>query len=80
MLVALYGAAILHFRKGRTNWEYVATLPPTLPWRRGFIELTRRFELEWYGLAESTSEALDDCRGQARAILNTVARTSRGAA
>jgi hypothetical protein len=80
VLVALYGAAILHFRKGRTNWEYVATLPPTLPWRRGFIDLTRCFESEWYGASESTREALDDCSRRARAILQSVARTSRGAA
>jgi hypothetical protein len=80
VLVTLYGAAILHFRKGRTNWEYIATLPPALPWRRDFIDLTRRFELEWYGLTESTPEAHDDCRARARDILAAVARASRGAA
>jgi hypothetical protein len=80
VLVALYGASILHFRKGRTNWEYVATLPPTIPWRRGFIDLTQRFEHEWYGADESTHEALDECQRRARAILESVARSSRGAA
>ena len=28
VLVTLYGANILHYRKGRTNWEYVAGLAP----------------------------------------------------
>jgi hypothetical protein len=80
VLVSLYGASILHFRKGRTNWEYVATLPPTIPWRRGFIDLTQRFEHEWYGADESTDEALEECQRRARAILESVARSSRGAA
>jgi len=80
VLVSLYGASILHFRKGRTNWEYVATLPPTIPWRRGFIDLTQRFEHEWYGANESTHEALEECQRRARAILESVTRASRGAA
>ena len=80
VLVALYGAAILHFRKGRTNWEYVATLSPSLLWRGSFIELTRRFENEWYGASESSAEALDDCSRRARTILSAMARVSRGAA
>lgn len=80
VLVTLYGSSILHFRKGRTNWEYVAALSPSLPWRPRFITLTRRFEYEWYGGSESTSEAFDECAGEARAVLGAVARPMRGAA
>jgi hypothetical protein len=80
VLVTLYGTSILHFRKGRTNWEYVAALSPSLPWRPRFIALTRRFEYEWYGESESSSEAFDDCSHEARAILGAVARPVRGAA
>src|SRR5438270_13081442 len=80
VLVTLYGASILHFRKGRTNWEYVAVLSPSLPWRSRFIVLTRRFEYEWYGESESTPEAFEDCSREARAILGAVARPMRGAA
>jgi hypothetical protein len=80
VLVTLYGAAILHFRKGRTNWEYVAALAPSLAWRRDFIELTRRFESEWYGHDESSADALDDCSGRAKTILDGVRRAARGAA
>jgi len=80
VLVTLYSASILHFRKGRTNWEYVSALAPSLPWRRQFIDLTRRFESEWYGATESNSEALDECSRSARAILTAVTRVSRGAA
>lgn len=80
VLVTLYTAGILHFRKGRTNWEYVAALAPSLGWRAGFIQLTRRFEREWYGADESTREALDECSDLARGILATVRKTSRGAA
>jgi len=80
VLVTLYSASILHHRKGRTNWEYIATLSPSLAWRRDFIEMTRRFEHEWYGAFESDEEAYDDCSRRARAILSAVARVSRGAA
>lgn len=73
VLVTLYSAAILHFRKGRTNWEYVSALAPSLPWRRQFIELTRRFEAEWYGATESSAEALEECSRTARAILRGAA-------
>jgi len=80
VLVTLYGASVLHFRKGRTNWEYVAMLSPSLAWRTRFIALTRRFEYEWYGGTESTAEAFDDCSREARAILGALARPVRGAA
>src|SRR5207244_5595400 len=56
VLVTLYGAGILHFRKGRTNWEYISTITPTIPWRGDFVKLTRRFEHEWYGSANSSPD------------------------
>ena len=80
ILVTLYGAAILHFRKGKTNWEYVASLSPALAWRRDFVEMTRRFESEWYGHDESSGGALDDCASLAKTILDSVRRGMRGAA
>ncbi|HET7437800.1 MAG TPA: DUF4129 domain-containing protein [Thermoanaerobaculia bacterium] len=80
VLVTLYAAGILHFRKGRTNWEYIAALAPSLPWRAEFIALTRRFEREWYGADESSHDALDECSDAARRIIESVRRTSRGAA
>jgi hypothetical protein len=79
VLVTLYGAGILHFRKGRTNWEYVSALAPDVIWRGEFVELTRRFEQEWYGHDASGEDALDDCSGRARRILDAVHR-SRGVA
>jgi hypothetical protein len=75
VLVTLYGAGILHFRKGRTNWEYISTLAPALPWRGDFVRLTRRFEHEWYGASQSSPDALQDCRGVARQILTVVRRS-----
>jgi hypothetical protein len=72
VLVTLYGAGILHFRKGRTNWEYVAALAPSLPWRPDFIGLTRLFEYEWYGAHHSTEDALGSCSRTARQILDAV--------
>jgi hypothetical protein len=78
VLVTCYSAGVLHFRKGRTNWEYVATLAPSLAWRAEMIQLTRAFEREWYGSDESTREALDDCSGRAQGILDSV--RERGAA
>jgi hypothetical protein len=77
VLVTCYSAGILSFRKGRTNWEYLAMLAPTLPWRAEMIALTRRFEVEWYGHAESSEEALDDCSERASRILESVRRGAR---
>jgi Domain of unknown function (DUF4129) len=74
VLVALYGAGILRFRKGRTNWEYVAALAPSLGWRGEFVTLTRDFEHHWYGSDRSPREALDDASRRARAILDSVRR------
>jgi hypothetical protein len=78
VLVTCWSAGVLHFRKGRTNWEYVAMLEPSLSWRGELVELTRRFEKEWYGHDQSTPEALDECSESARGILDAVRR--RGAA
>jgi hypothetical protein len=74
VLVTLYAAGILHFRKGRTNWEYVAALSPEIAWRSEFVTLTRRFEEEWYGRERSAIEALEDVSGHAREILDIVRR------
>jgi hypothetical protein len=74
VLVTLYAAGTLRFRKGRTNWEYIAALSPELSWRSAFVQLTGRFEQEWYGRDESTIDALDECSGQARTILAAVRR------
>jgi hypothetical protein len=78
VLVTLYGAGVLTFRKGRTNWEYVSSLTPALPWRGEFVRLTRRFEHEWYGSANSNPDALSECRGVARQILSAVRRSEPG--
>jgi hypothetical protein len=51
---------------------------PSVPWRPDLIELTRRFEQEWYGADQSTSEACDDCAERARRILELL--FARGAA
>jgi len=80
VLVTLYGANILHYRKGRTNWEYVAAVGPEHDWRARFIELTQRFEHEWYGSDDSSSDALDECTAAARHVLNAVRRSNREAA
>jgi hypothetical protein len=75
VLVTLYGSGVLTFRKGRTNWEYVSSLTPALPWRGEFVRLTRRFEHEWYGSDNSNPDALSECRGTARQILSAVRRS-----
>ena len=72
VLVTCYGAGILSFRKGRTNWEYVSMMRAEVAWRPLFADLTRRYEREWYGRAESTPEALDDCSGRAQSILGAI--------
>ncbi|HEX9500977.1 MAG TPA: DUF4129 domain-containing protein [Thermoanaerobaculia bacterium] len=78
VLVTLYGAGVLTFRKGRTNWEYVSSLTPALSWRGEFVRLTRRFEHEWYGSDNSNPDSLSECRGVARQILSAVRRSEPG--
>ncbi|MFL6245024.1 MAG: DUF4129 domain-containing protein [Thermoanaerobaculia bacterium] len=78
VLVTCYGAGVLHFRKGRTNWEYIASLPASVAWRSELIRLTQRFEQEWYGAEQSSEDALDDCSTRAKFILETL--HERGAA
>jgi len=76
VLVTCYGAGILTFRKGRTNWEYVSMMRADVNWRPQFADLTRQYEREWYGRAESTYEALDDCSRRAQSILDHIHRRS----
>jgi hypothetical protein len=80
VLVTLYGANILHFRKGRTNWEYVAALGPEHGWRPQFIALTQLFEHEWYGSDDSSSDAFTACSAAARDVLSAVRRATSEAA
>ncbi len=69
LLVACYRTGLLHHRTGWTNWEYVRSLADDVPWRGRFAELTGRFDLEWYGRAQSSPEALDAFAGEAVALL-----------
>ncbi len=75
VLVHLYRGGLLHYRKGRTNWEYVAALSAQLTWRSRFIELTRHFETEWYGRGASSEDALERCRRAAGEILDRLRST-----
>lgn len=72
VLVALYRAGTLHYRRGRTNWEYVSAVPPGTTWRSRFIEITRHFEREWYGRDQSTPEALRESEEMALSLLSAV--------
>ncbi len=80
VLVTCYAAGILHFRKGRTNWEYLASLSPQLAWRADAIELTRRFEQQWYGALHSTRDAYDACSELAQSVLDALHEEMRGVA
>jgi hypothetical protein len=72
VLVALYQSGALHFRPGRTNWEYVSTVPPGTPWRPALIEITRHFEREWYGRERSSADALASSQDAARRLLDAL--------
>jgi hypothetical protein len=80
VLVTCYSAGALHFRKGRTNWEYIASLAPSVAWRPELIRLTQSFEQQWYGSMQSTRDACDECRANARQILDELHASERGAA
>jgi hypothetical protein len=72
VLVSLFRSGVLHYRKGRTNWEYVAALAAGLAWRSRFVDLTRCFEREWYGRDHSTPEALDEAAELAGSLLGAL--------
>lgn len=72
VLVTLFRMGALHYRKGRTNWEYVTALAPGHAWRARFIELTRHFEREWYGRDQSTPEALGEAEDMARGLMGAL--------
>lgn len=74
ILVTLYGAGILHYRKGRTNWEYLASIPPAFGWRGTFSNLTREFDREWYGRIQPTADSFDAFADDARRVLHDVER------
>jgi hypothetical protein len=72
VLVTLFRAGLLHYRKDRTNWEYAYALGPDLPWRPGFVDATRTFEQIWYGRREAPSDAAEAFASDARGILEKV--------
>ena len=81
VLVTCYAVGVLHFRKGRTNWEYIASLSASTAWRPELIRLTQRFEQEWYGHDQSTEDAYDDCSTSAKQLLDELQQIAeRGAA
>lgn len=72
VLVALYGRGLVSYRKGRTNWELVAALSPALAFRPAFIDFTRLFDREWYGLRQSPPEALTEAEELAEDLLGAI--------
>jgi hypothetical protein len=72
VLVSLFRAGALHYRKDRTNWEYAYALPSGVPWRTGFVEATRTFEREWYGRRDTAVETAESYQDQARRMLTQV--------
>jgi hypothetical protein len=72
ILVTLFRRGILHYKQGRTNWEYVSRLDPQAAWRPAFIEMTRHFDREWYGRHSAAADALRDYVGNARAVLGAL--------
>ncbi|MHC5053195.1 MAG: DUF4129 domain-containing protein [Planctomycetota bacterium] len=77
LLVTLFRAGHLHYRKGRTNWEYAFALPPGLVWRGRFTEVVRAFEREWYGRTSSSTDVEHMFAGEARGLLRDVGGRSR---
>jgi hypothetical protein len=76
LLVHAASAGVLQYQRGRTNWEYVHLLSPALAWRPIFAELTRLFEREWYGRAESREEELQVFKRDALQILSELRSAS----
>jgi hypothetical protein len=71
VLVAAWNGGLIHHRTGRTNWEYAHALSADIGWRGEFLELTRRFDVAWYGNRES-SIAVDDFAAKADRLLDAL--------
>jgi hypothetical protein len=76
ILVHAASAGLLQYQRGRTNWEYVHLMSPAISWRPLFSELTRLFEREWYGRAESSEQELQLFQRDAREILVSLRRAA----
>lgn len=72
ILMAHFRVGALQYQKGRTNLEYAFRLPPSASWRPTFIDLTRRFDREWYGLRAGTADALRAFADDSNAVLAAV--------
>lgn len=72
VLVTLFSAGLLHYRKGATNWEYVAAVSADAAWRRSFEQATRGFERAWYGHGADVEELHPIVARDARGILAAV--------
>lgn len=72
LLVSLFRAGTLHYRKDRTNWEYAYALPSTVPWRSGFMDATRTFEQEWYGRRDTPAETAEMFQERVNDMLEAV--------
>ena len=79
VLVTLFRMGLLHHSRGRTNWEYVSDLSPELRWRALFVDLTRGFDLEWYGRDASSAQALAAYARHGRSVLRALEAGEAGA-
>lgn len=72
-LACCFQRGLLHHRRGRTNWEYLALLPSDHPTLGSFHQLTQRFDRIWYGHHEVDAD-LGPALDEARALLERLDR------
>jgi hypothetical protein len=72
VLTTLFRTGVLHYAKGRTNWEYVSDLSADLRWRATFVSLTRGFDVEWYGRDVSSPQVLAVYARDGRSVLRAL--------
>ncbi len=58
LLKDLYQKKIIHYKKEKTNNDYVLQLYNT-PYYKSFFQLTRNFEFAWYGRFQIKTEAFE---------------------
>jgi hypothetical protein len=76
VLVMSWQAGLIQHRVGRTNWEYAAMLPASWGERGAFIEITRGFELAWYG-GQADGEACRAFADRVEQLAQLLARRGR---
>ncbi len=71
LLARLHRDGVIDYDPTNSNWDYLLAFTGAAELRRGFRELTRRFDFAWYGQVDVTDTAWAAFRSTAEPLLST---------